>query len=77
MWQKMIAEVIKYTLSAPHTYMAGLRIFSELLPLPLPIQPKAPFSQEEGEKAENIRRLWSVRIYACETLIKELVIKFG
>ena len=77
MWQKMIAEVIKYTLSAPHTYLAGLRIFSELLPLTLPIPTKYSLSQEEGEKVENIRRLWSVRIYACETLIKELVIKVG
>ena len=77
MWQKMIAEVIKYTLGAPHTYLTGLRIFSELLPLPLPIQTKFPLSKEENETAENIRRLWSVRVYACETLVKEMVIKLG
>ena len=77
MWQKMIAEIIKYTLSAPHTYLAGLRIFSEVLPVPLPIQTKSPFSQEESKKTENIRRLWSVRAYGCETLIKEMVIKLG
>ena len=76
-WQKMIIEVINYTLSAPHTYLAGLRIFSELLPLPLPIQTKMPHSEEENEKTENIRRLWSVHIYACERLVKEMVIKIG
>ena len=77
MWQKMIAEIIKYTLSAPHTYLAGLRIFSEVLPLPFPIQTKTSLTQEESDKAENIRRLWSVRAYGCETLIKEMVIKLG
>ena len=77
MWQKMIAEMIKYTLSAPHTYLAGLRIFSEVLPVPLPIPTKIPFSHEESDKVENIRRLWSVRVYGCETLVKEMVIKLG
>ena len=77
MWQKMIAEMIRYTLSAPHTYLAGLRIFSEVLPVPLPIPTKIPFSHEESDKVENIRRLWSVRVYGCETLVKEMVIKLG
>lgn len=34
----MIKEVLTYTLTAPYTYLSGLIILSELLPLPLPIQ---------------------------------------
>ena len=37
-WQEMVKEVFKYIPSAPHTYMPGLEILSQLLPLPLPMQ---------------------------------------
>ena len=33
-WQLMLQEVVKYIITSPHTYIAGLKIFSELLPLP-------------------------------------------
>jgi len=38
----MVRDVIKYTSSAPHTFMPGLEVLSQLLPLPLPMQVQAP-----------------------------------
>jgi hypothetical protein len=37
-WRPMIREVFKYIPSAPHTFITGLDILSQLLPLPLPMQ---------------------------------------
>ena len=41
-WKEMVRDVIKYTSSAPHTFIPGLEIMSQLLPLPLPMQVQAP-----------------------------------
>lgn len=38
LWTKTLKELIKYTTKAPYTYLSGLLILSEMLPLPLPIQ---------------------------------------
>lgn len=40
LWTKMVSEVLKYTVVGPNTWMTGLTILSELLPLPLPLQTK-------------------------------------
>lgn len=34
----MVKEVLKYTLTAPYTFLSGLIVISEMLPLPLPVQ---------------------------------------
>lgn len=33
-------EILKYTLIAPYTFLSGLVLLSEMLPLPLPMQSK-------------------------------------
>lgn len=38
LWTKTLKELLKYTTKAPYTYLSGLLILSEMLPLPLPIQ---------------------------------------
>ena len=38
LWTKTLKELLKYTIKAPYTYLSGLLILSEMLPLPLPIQ---------------------------------------
>jgi hypothetical protein len=40
LWTKTMKELIKYTTKAPYTYLSGLLMISELLPLPLPLQTK-------------------------------------
>ena len=34
----MAQEVLRYIMTAPYTFMSGVTLLSELLPLPLPIQ---------------------------------------
>ena len=36
-WTLMIKEILEYIPSAPYTYIGGLTLLSELLPLPLPM----------------------------------------
>jgi len=57
----------------PATFQNGVSIFSELLPLPLPIASKIPLT--EGECLENVklRRLWSAYIHGLSSQIQEMV----
>jgi len=34
----MAKQVLTYTLTAPYTFLSGLILISELLPIPLPVQ---------------------------------------
>ena len=38
LWSLTMKAVLEHTLTAPYTFLSGLLIISELLPLPLPIQ---------------------------------------
>ncbi|KAF2903313.1 hypothetical protein ILUMI_02877 [Ignelater luminosus] len=73
LWTLMCGEVIKYTNSSPYTFITGLLIFSELLPLPLPIQTREPLTTEEVSWAVNLRKLWSAHLHAYTNNIQELI----
>ncbi|XP_064640162.1 protein virilizer homolog isoform X2 [Lineus longissimus] len=73
LWTKTLEELFKYTLSAPYTYMSGLLILSELLPLPLPIQTKEQLSDDEVAMATNQRKLWSAHLLCCNTAIQDVI----
>lgn len=75
LWTLMCGEMIKYIFSAPYTFMTGLLIFSELLPLPLPIQSQEELSKEETQKAVNLRKLWSAHLHPHNNTIQELINK--
>lgn len=75
LWTLMCGEVIKYVFSAPYTFIPGLLIFSELLPLPLPIQSQEELSKEEISKAINLRKLWSAHLHPHSSIIQELISK--
>jgi len=36
----MIKQILVYTLTAPYTFLSGLILISEMLPIPLPVQTK-------------------------------------
>ena len=76
-WQQMVAEVLVFVQSSPHTFVAGLRILSELLPLPLPIQSEKPLTQDEQQRAENMRNLWSAHLFNSESQIRDIIVRFG
>lgn len=75
LWSLMCGEVIKYVTTAPYTFMSGLLIFSELLPLPLPIQTQEDLNEEEINWAVNLRKLWSAHLHSNSSAIQELISK--
>ncbi|XP_056632492.1 protein virilizer isoform X1 [Diorhabda sublineata] len=73
LWTKMCGEVIKYITSLPHTFVSGLLIFSELLPLPLPLQTIEDISDDEISWIMNLRKLWSAHLHPHTTIIQDTV----
>lgn len=73
LWTLMSGEVIKYITLAPFTFIPGLLIFSELLPLPLPFQTGSALTEEEIKRAINLRKLWSAHLHTYSTSIQELI----
>ncbi|KAH9515696.1 hypothetical protein Btru_011758 [Bulinus truncatus] len=65
LWTLMLKELLKYTIKSPYTYMSGLLILSELLPLPFPLHTKDPLSDEEMDAAVMARKLWSVHLQSA------------
>ncbi|XP_049874131.1 protein virilizer [Pectinophora gossypiella] len=72
-WTSLCSEVISYTMTAPYTFVPGLLIFSELLPLPLPMQTKSPPTERELADASNERRLWSAHLHALSNDLTDLI----
>ncbi|CAK1544809.1 unnamed protein product [Leptosia nina] len=72
-WTSLCSEVIAYTMTAPYTFVPGLLIFSELLPLPLPIQTKTQPSERELADASNERRLWSAHLHALTNELTDMI----
>ncbi|KAJ8943762.1 hypothetical protein NQ318_011974 [Aromia moschata] len=73
LWTQMCGEVIKYAMSSPHTFISGLLIFSELLPLPLPVQTRDDLSKEEISWTINLRKLWSAHLHPHSAVIQEMI----
>ncbi|XP_031343307.1 protein virilizer isoform X1 [Photinus pyralis] len=73
LWAQMCGEVIKYINLAPYTFISGLLVFSELLPLPLPLQTREPLTPEEVSWAVNLRKLWAAHLHIYSSNIQELI----
>lgn len=72
-WTSICSEVISYTMTAPYTFVTGLLVFSEILPLPLPMQTKAPPTERELADASNERRLWSAHLHALSNDLTDMI----
>ncbi|XP_063828402.1 protein virilizer [Ostrinia nubilalis] len=72
-WTSLCSEVISYTMTAPYTFVPGLLVFSELLPLPLPMQTKTTPTERELADASNERRLWSAHLHALSNDLTDMV----
>ncbi|XP_052758960.1 protein virilizer [Galleria mellonella] len=72
-WTSLCSEVISYTMTAPYTFVPGLLVFSELLPLPLPMQSKTPPTERELADASNERRLWSAHLHALGNDLTDMI----
>lgn len=73
LWTQMIHEVVKYVLIGPFTFIPGLLVFSELLPLPLPVPTKEPLTDIEVSKLITERQLWSAHLHPQSTKIGEMI----
>ncbi|CAH0546418.1 unnamed protein product [Brassicogethes aeneus] len=73
LWTQMCGEVIKFITSAPYNFISGLLVFSELLPLPLPIQTIDDLATEEINWAINLRKLWSAHLHLHSNAIQEML----
>ncbi|XP_013171908.1 PREDICTED: protein virilizer, partial [Papilio xuthus] len=72
-WTSLCSEVIQYTMTAPYTFVPGLLVFSELLPLPLPMQTRAAPGARELQDAANERRLWSAHLHALAADLTDMI----
>nr|XP_023012377.1 protein virilizer [Leptinotarsa decemlineata] len=75
LWTQMCGEVIKFVTFSPHTFLSGLLVFSELLPLPLPIQTRDEHTAEEVSWVINLRKLWSAHLHPHSAIIQDMVNK--
>ncbi|CAB4066314.1 GRK4_5_6 [Lepeophtheirus salmonis] len=54
LWKKTVKEIIDFTLSSPQSYYSGLRVLSDILPLPLPFESCVPIDSEDAKNAINL-----------------------
>ena len=73
LWTLMVKELFGYVVTAPYTFLSGLVLVSELLPLPLPIQTKQPLSENEALIAVNQRKLWGAHLLPLASEIQEIL----
>lgn len=73
LWTLMMAEVLKYVTTNSHTFMSGLLMVSELLPLPLPVQTRVALPAEEVALAMSSRKLWCAHLHSQSSVIGDLI----
>lgn len=73
LWTQMLGEVIRYILSGPYTFLSGLLVLSELLPIALPIYTTQPLLDLEVTRLITERQLWSAHLHPKSSGIAEII----
>lgn len=73
LWTQMIAELCKYIMNGPSTFMSGLTILMQLLPIPLPVQTKRSLTESEQARIVTERQLWSAHLHPNSVELCELI----
>lgn len=73
LWTLMMADVLKYITTNAHTFMSGLLLLSELLPLPLPVQTRTSLPADEVAQTISSRKLWSAHLHSLSSTIGDLI----
>lgn len=76
LWTQMIGELCKYIMSGPYTVLPGLTIFTQLLPVPLPILTKHPLTPIEQNRLITERQLWSAHLHPQSNEISGIIQAF-
>ncbi|XP_069965070.1 protein virilizer isoform X1 [Bactrocera oleae] len=74
LWTQMIREILK-NIDGPSTFLPGLHVLAELLPLPLPMPLPAAVHVPETQSQRLIteRKLWSAHLHPLSAQIAKLI----
>ncbi|XP_011190930.2 protein virilizer isoform X2 [Zeugodacus cucurbitae] len=74
LWTQMIREILK-NIDGPSTFIPGLHVLAELLPLPLPMPLPADAHVPESQSQRLIteRKLWSAHLHPLSAQIAKLI----
>ena len=73
-WQRMVTDIVKYVTLSPHTYLSGLKLLVEVLPMPLPVQVEGESSLSSDLSNElHKRNMWSAQLYGMELDLKDMI----
>ncbi|XP_012157537.1 protein virilizer [Ceratitis capitata] len=74
LWTLMIREILK-NIDGPATFMPGLHVLAELLPLPLPIPlpVDAQLPETQSQRLITERKLWSAHLHPQSAQIAKLI----
>lgn len=75
LWAQMVGEALRYVTSAPCTFVAGLLVLSELLPLPLPLPASRDLEPELRSWLMNLRKLWAAHLLPHSALVQDMIRK--
>jgi protein virilizer len=73
LWTHMISELIKFILIGPHYFMPGLTVFSELLPISLPLTTNKKITEEQKQHLITERQLWSAHLHSQSKILIEMI----
>ncbi|XP_071959091.1 protein virilizer homolog isoform X2 [Antedon mediterranea] len=72
-WGLMLKELLNYIPLSPLSFIGGLTVFSEMLPLPLPIQTQENLTKDEANEALIQRKLWSCYLHCFSEDIQKII----
>ncbi|XP_048518759.1 protein virilizer-like [Dendroctonus ponderosae] len=73
LWAQMVGEAFRYVTSAPCTFVAGLLVLSELLPLPLPLHASHALDPDMRPWLMNLRKLWAAHLLPHSALVQDMI----
>ena len=73
LWSLMLKDLFAYVMTSPYTFLSGLVLASELLPLPLPILSKDPLTEAQALATINQRKLWGAHLLPLSSEIGEIL----
>ena len=69
----MLKDLFGYVMTSPYTFLSGLVLVSELLPLPLPIQAREPLTEAQTQMTLNQRKLWGAHLLPLTSEIGDIL----
>lgn len=73
LWSQVIGELCKYIMIGPYTILPGLSIFSQLLPIPLPVLTKQPLTLTQQNRLITERQLWSAHLHPQSIELSDMI----